>query len=249
MQTTIEPAPAADREHRWLWLWFALLVPATLLAFLKSYFQGVTFSGRALTLLVQAHAALMALWFLMLIGQALLIRTRQYRLHRMVGRSSFVVAPLIVVSVVLAEHEVVSNLPDGVTVAAGQIEVLGLPQVAGFAIVWALAILYRRRTALHARFMMSTAFAMGTAILARILLSWFSWVPGLGELGGVLAVNWAALTLMLLGLIAVDWRLGLKRSPFWVVTILLAAMHIGYWTWGTTEAWRSFLEWFGAMPL
>jgi hypothetical protein len=41
-----------------------------------------------------------------------------------------------------------------------------------------------------------------------------------------------------------DWRMGLKRSPFWVVTALIGVMHIGYWSYGRTEEWLAFCKWF-----
>ena len=49
------------------------------------------------------------------------------------------------------------------------------------------------------RFMVSTVFAMGNAIVFRIMLSWFSWVPGLGaeNIENVAAANGAVLLLML----------------------------------------------------
>jgi hypothetical protein len=83
------------KPYRNVWLYLALLIPATLLAFWKTYSSGVTFSGRSATPVVHVHAALTALWVLMLIGQAWLVRTKRFRLHRWVGRSSFLIAHLV----------------------------------------------------------------------------------------------------------------------------------------------------------
>jgi hypothetical protein len=57
------------------------------------------------------------------------------------------------------------------------------------------------------------------------------------------------LTSLLLVLIAADWRMGLKRSPYWVVTIVLSVMHLGYWTFAKTDGWLSFCQWYAALPL
>jgi hypothetical protein len=99
--------------------------------------------------------------------------------------------------------------------------------------------------------MTSTAFAVSTAIVARIILNWFTWLPGLDpeNLGGILAATWIVQTLLLLALIAMDWRKGIIRSPFWVVTALLGSMHIGYWTYGETSAWFAFVQWFADLTL
>ena len=52
------------------------------------------------------------------------------------------------------------------------------------------------------------------------------------------------LTFLLLVLIAADWRMGVKRSAFWVVTIVLSVMHLGYWTFAKTDGWLAFCQWF-----
>ena len=93
--------------------------------------------------------------------------------------------------------------------------------------------------------MISTAFAIGTAILFRILAAW---VPGLDTLDRVAAANWALLTLLLLVLIAADWRMGVKRSAFWVVTIMISVMHLGYWTFAKTDGWHAFCQWYADLP-
>jgi hypothetical protein len=243
---TAEHPRGAGSPFRKPYIYFALLIPALALAFAKSYFASKTFSGKSLTVLVHVHTALMLLWLVMLIAQALFIRARRFRLHRWVGRSSYVIVPVIIVAAVVATHESLNRSAKGITAEVAQLEVTTWGQLLPFAITWGLAILYRRRTALHVRFMVSTAFAIGTAVVFRILLSW---VPGLDNLDHVAAANWAVLTLLLLALIVADWRMGVKRSPYWVVTVLIALMHIGYWTFATTDGWFAFVQWFADLPL
>jgi len=253
--TTVSTPRGARSPFRNVHVYFALLIPAAVLGFGKSVFGGVTFSGRPLTPVVLVHGALMGLWVLMLIAQAWFIRTKRFRLHRWVGRSSFVVAPIIIVGVLVTEHEnlnhVLNHGSEGAFAEQAQLEVFGVPQILGFAVTWGLAILYRKRTPLHVRFMISTAFGISTAIVFRIILNWFTWLPGLDadSLDGIAAANWIVLTLPLLALIAMDWRMGMKLSPFWVVTALIGIMHIGYWTYGKTDAWLAFCQWFAGLPI
>ena len=58
----------------------------------------------------------------------------------------------------------------------------------------------------------------------------------------------SAATAILLLLIAADWRRGVKRSAFWVVTILLGVMHLGFWTFARTEGWLTFCQWYADLP-
>jgi len=196
----------------------------------------------------------MGLWLLLLTGQAWLIRTRRYAWHRRVGRSTYVVVPLILVMTVLLAHQTLTRKPE-ITTLDARFEIYDLLQVAGFGLAWALALVYRRRTPLHVRFMVSTVLAMGSAILFRIILSWFAWVPGLSvaddpaNIDHAAATNGAVLLLVLSGLIAMDWRLGIKRSPFWLVTVTTLIIHVGFFTFTMSDWWMALVRWFASLPL
>ncbi len=252
--TTPDVAYSVRSPYRNLWIVLALLIPAAVLGFAKSYFQGRTFSGLPVSGLIHVHAALMTLWLAVLEGQARYIRTGRYQWHRWVGRSSTILAPLIVVTTVLVVHQTLNRKPE-ITTLDARFEIYDLMQVVGFGLAWALAMVYRQRTPVHVRFMVSTFFAMANAIVFRILLSWFSWVPGLNvaesidNIDHVAAANGAVLILTLLGLIAMDWRLGIRVSPFWLVTVTLLIIHVGFFTFTKTDGWMAMVRWFADLPL
>jgi hypothetical protein len=251
--TTADVARGARGPYRHLWIALALLVPATFLAFAKSYSKLLTFSGQPMSATVHVHGALMGLWILMLVGQAWFIRARRYAAHRWVGRSSFLIAPLTLIMTVVTVHETLNLKAPNITLLDSRLEIYDLMQVIGFGLSWALAMVYRKRVRLHVRFMVSTAFAFGNAILFRVLLNWFFWVPGmniaedLGNIDNVAAVNGALLVAALLGLIAMDWRLGIRRSPFWLVTGTTVIIHVGFFTFTKTEGWSSIVRWFASI--
>lgn len=74
----------------------------------------------------------MCVWLLILVGQASLIRTRRLRLHRLVGRSSFIIAPLIIATALLAAHEKLNRDPAGITVDVAALNMFAWGQVIGF---------------------------------------------------------------------------------------------------------------------
>jgi hypothetical protein len=243
-----------DRSaYHHVWIILALLIPATLLAFAPTYFNGLTFSQRPVTTLVHLHTALMVLWVLLLISQAWLIRAKQYRIHRWTGRSSFVIVPLIVLVTLMLDRESL-NRKQEVTTLDTRLEIFFWGQVIPFVMAWALALMYRRRTPIHMRYMVSTVFAAGTAIVVRIIINWFAWLPGmdlaenLDNINNIAAANGAVLLLMLLGLIANDWRLGIGQSPFWFVAITTLIVHIGFFTFTKTDWWMSFVLWYAGVP-
>lgn len=252
--TTTDVDRKPRSRHAYLWIALALILPAAALAFVKSYVAGQTFSGLPMNALIHAHAASMVLWILMLAAQAWLIRARRNKLHRRVGRSSFVIAPLILLLTVLVVHGTLDRKPE-ITPLDARFEIYDLMQVVGFGLAWALALVYRRKISLHVRFMVSTAFAFGNAIVFRILMSWFQWVPGLSvaddpdNIFHVAIVNGTLLVLALLALIAMDWRAGIRRSPFWLVTVTTVIIHVGFFTFAKTEEWMALVRWFAGLSL
>jgi hypothetical protein len=239
-------------QFRNVYIGFALVVPVTIFAFWKTYVR--TFFRipgelpESLTPLTHVHAALMFLWLLMLIAQAWFIRTRRFRPHRCVGRSSYVIAPLIILSGLAVLHQAFNRTPpQGVNIQeVFRLDELAFGMVLAFAITWGLAIAFRRQTPLHVRFMISTGFAVATAIIWRVF---YFWVPGCDTDQAALIGNGAVLALLLFILIAVDWQKGVKRSPYWVVTIVQGVAHLGYWTFARTEGYFAFCQWFAELPL
>lgn len=227
-------------------IYFALVIPLAVLAFWKKYFGVLANPPDTVTPLLHVHTVVMSLWLLMLVVQAWFIQTNRFRPHQLLGRSSFVVVPLIVLLTLLLIHEVLNRFPDGVPHERARLNVHGFGITLSFAATWSLAIVYRRNLELHVRFIISTVFAMAPVIVFRIFLHW---VPGFTSTGSALAGSWITLNLMLFVLIAVDWRNGIRRSPYWVVTVLIAVMNVGYWTFTKTEGWLAFCRWYGDLPL
>ena len=224
-------------------LLLAALIPAAILAFYKSVAGGVTFSGLPMTVIVYVHAASMMLWLGMLTTQAWLASTGKLTWHRWLGRTSYILAPAIVLlfGMTITELRAQNNVP--VDVAEAQIEIFNWPVVIAFATCWGLAIVYRRETPIHKRFMISTAFVIGNAIIVRILLSWFGWLPIMSSLDNVILISGGLLLLPLLGLILADHN----PSPFSVPAGFLACIMIGYFTFAQTGPWLNFVNWYSAL--
>ncbi len=105
-------------SFRNVYIYLALLIPVTTLGFWKTYFAILDNLPDKITPLIHVHASLMILWLLVLIAQAWFIRTKRFRPHRWVGRSSYVIAPLIILFGLAAAHKVLNYTPEGVTVEA-----------------------------------------------------------------------------------------------------------------------------------
>ena len=227
-------------------LFFLVLLPATALAFWQGYSAGLTFSGLSVTMTVNLHAASMALWLIMLAVQAWFVNTGRMRWHRLLGKTSYVIAPAIVVLFFLTMFELLGRTALPIEASTARIESFNWGAMTGFAVCWALAIVNRKRTSNHMRYMISTAFVVGNAIVTRILLSWFSWVPGFENLDVVIAVTGTIVAGPLILMIRADHKSGHSPSPYWVPFGFLTFMYAGYYGFGYSDTWVSFVNWFAA---
>ncbi|HWD88627.1 MAG TPA: hypothetical protein VG367_10915 [Mucilaginibacter sp.] len=127
-------------------------------------------------LLHHIHGMLMSGWMLLLIIQPLLIRAGKYKIHRFLGKLSYILAPLVLASmfliVRLAYHEGLLTTPEKNIIP---FTALNIPQLFTFSLFYLLAIIHihKGNTAKHIRYMIGTAIIMVPAGLARILIHYF----------------------------------------------------------------------------
>lgn len=185
------------------------------------------------------HGMLSMAWILMLIAQAYLIRAKKYDLHRLIGKLSYIVMPLFLLSVFYAaktsylntiktkpQAEALANLTMGGTI---DIFLLGL--------IYVLAIIYKKNVGYHLRFMAST----GLIIL----------MPGLGRFIFVfcgIPFPFALIPMILCGVgIGLIWLiidLRNKKSAFpmgvyLIITLIMNAIGIG----SQSAWWQGFAKW------
>lgn len=147
------------------YLFIAVLLIA-FAGFYKTYFGLLPQFGRINTAL-HVHVFLVLLWFAILIAQPFLIRGEKRALHRLIGKVSYVVMPLLVLSIVwLMRLEFIRNTP----VAPGKpdIRLIGLADLIFFVSFYLLAVYYRHKTSYHARYMAITVLPFINPSLGRL---------------------------------------------------------------------------------
>jgi hypothetical protein len=156
------------------------------------------------------YGMLMMGWLLMLFLQPILIRANKMKWHRRVGRLSYILVPLVLVSIylVVARGYHTSLESDGKFIAVSFLALV-VPIFFSFALLYALAIIYLNKPALHMRFMASTAFVFIAPGMDRALLYYFQ-LPGFDIRSVVILSNIAAVTIF-------DSVKTRKLSPFIVV--------------------------------
>lgn len=218
--------------------WFAALFVLSILGFWPSYFSPT--ATRA-TFGQHFHAVAMLIWVAMLIMQPWLIRTRRRNVHRLIGRASLFLAPVLVFSALVAVEDNLARQPQPYPPIALSFFWLGLASALLFAVLYTLAIIKRREMQLHARYMAATGLVFIVPGLGRLLTR-------IGEATGLAFLNfqvalWAP---VLVGAVMIlhDSRKGRVRLPWVLATVSWAGAVAGFYLLPRYAWFTSFADWY-----
>jgi hypothetical protein len=220
---------------------FALLLVA-FVAFWPTYVSVPLGSSSGYT---HAHAVTATLWMLVLIAQPMLIKLRRLPLHRAVGRTTYVIAPLVVLSILLLANHRIRYAPTAAYPIQAYILYLQLSLAAMFAALYALGVRHRRRTRVHARLMVCTALTLVDPIAIRVLF-WIDATPSWNY-------QWLTFGLTDALLLALAWAD--RRHPegrrllLWVLAAFVATQLPALLGFTGSAAWQAFARWYAALPL
>ena len=222
--------------------WFAGLSGAALLAFWPMYLSKLPQADRYTHL----HAIVMTLWLGLLIVQPLLVRGGRRRLHRAIGAASYVLVPVIIAATLALTHFRARSMDEATLRAEGRFFYLPLAAAALFALAWALAMIWRRTPALHARFMVCTGLTLIDPVVSRIAFFYF---PPLANPLHYQALGYGLTDLVLLVLIARDGGQRQGRAALAAMLAVFASVHVLWFTAAQTPGWLAFVRWFRGLPL
>ncbi|MET0582497.1 MAG: hypothetical protein ABWZ08_11080 [Pseudoxanthomonas sp.] len=232
----------ASRPGMWgvrAWPWVLLLLGLAVLGFWKPYFSRLS----AAQGMAHLHALSMVAWMAMLIAQPLFIRSRKLAWHRVVGKASYAVVPIIVASALVLAQLRIGQAPPETLPVQQFILYLGVSTSLLFALIWGLGIAYRRDPALHARYMAGTALTLIDPSLARVLIFWIPSVPP----PFYQFITFGLVYAFLLVLIALDRKSPRGRSALWVLLGLFVALHASIMLVPRTAAWQQLAGWYAGL--
>ena len=189
------------------------------------------------------HVATMLLWIGMLIAQAFLIRSNKRHLHKVIGKLSYLLFPILVVSLLLLSHSQITVHEYGISYSRLYILFLQLSLLSIFMIAYGLAIVNRHTPARHARYMISAALTMIDPAVARIPIdlpeipfSYQVWTFGLTDI-------------ILIVLIFMERNQNKGREVFPIMLAIFLLFQTLNLTSTRTFIWENFSMWFANLPL
>lgn len=158
-----------------LWIIIGIILLSVLVhvGFFKTYIRHFPqFDG--FTIAQHFHGMMMMGWLLMLLVQPILILNKKNKLHRQIGVLSYILAPLLLLSIYLVmktryDIYLEQGRPSNAVLAWLS---LNFRLMVFFAVLYFLAMYYRHIPALHLRFMCSTALLLIGPGLVRLLISY-----------------------------------------------------------------------------
>jgi hypothetical protein len=176
--------------------WFLLFILLIIAGFYKSYFA-VIFQPHPT--LIHLHFAAMIIWTAMLIVQPFLIRNKKLGWHRAIGKFSYFFFPaMILVNYLMFRYSYFRGLNDTLAESAKAAVPMTHDQVlqkAAFlssivayylfflVLFYCLAIYNRKRSPIHARYMVATSLTLLGPTVDRIIYYWFGQETFPGHIG------------------------------------------------------------------
>lgn len=155
----------------WLAWALLLLIPITFFGFYPTYFGKL---GGSIPPIYHIHSGMMLLWLSMSVAQPFLIKFNKIRYHKTIGKASYVLMPLIIVSgyfiLRFSYHRALSGEavgPEGyyaedlpLHIKAAEFVVIGSVYWVWLMVYYSLGIFFRKKLVAHATFMLAAALTI-----------------------------------------------------------------------------------------
>ncbi len=193
-----------------------ILVLLSIIGFYKTYFGQIpdfnesftAISHSGITIFHHLHVVLASLWVLFLICQPLLIRHGKFKIHKTIGKISYVIFPLLILSFIPLILSILKSDFPGRSYGPISNSIL-------LVLFYSLAVYNRKRTPKHMRYMIGTAFAFLGPTLGRIGNLILGLQPKIAD-GSVYVIVY----LILIGLIFLDRKQGKNYKPYVVILVV-----------------------------
>ena len=239
---TSAPLPNKSRKESGitnrLIYFFIFLLLVSFAGFYKTYlikfpnFEGFTWAHHF-------HGVIMLTWILMLIAQPIFIRTKNFRLHRIVGKASYFIFPLLLLSFFLvARAAYLKNIKiENETEALAAMGFSGIPDMFYISILYGLGIYYKKKSSFHLRFFASIGLMIMGPGMGRFLIAVCGFAPMVAMPAMILSIAGITLLWMITDIIN-------KRSAF-PMAVFLGIIAITFVIGPNSHSawWQTFARW------
>jgi len=223
-----------EQSYKNVGYFFIIILAIVIWGFFRTYF-GLFPSFNGITTVQHFHGIMMLAWFAMLIIQPFLIRYKKMELHRAIGKFSYVLVPFILWSIFLVMRggylRMAPVIPHEQNVGG---LALNLPDIFAFGALYILAIVNKKNTAYHMRYIIGTSLLLIGPGIGRAFIIY-------GGMAFPTAIQYTmALTEAVCGtLIIYDIVKKQPYKPYIITMLILIAMHL-CWQFQMAGWWQVF---------
>lgn len=193
-----------EKGYKNLGILLLVLIPITIIGFSKTYLGQFPNFEKDPGVAIHFHFIISALWIALFIAQPLLIKAKKYHYHRLLGKLSYVLFVLILISFIpIYMKQIKYNyLPLTILTASGIISVI---------LFYALAIYHKKKVQLHMRYMIVLTLIFTFPAIGRIFIHWFDF-----SFMQNMIVGFSLKSVLLIGLSIKDKRNNKNYIPYLV---------------------------------
>ncbi len=205
-----------EKSYKYLGYFLLLLIPLILAGFYKTYIGQFPNFKDNIDLFIHVHAIIASVWILMLIVQPFLILKKKYLIHRAIGKFSYIIFPLLILSFIPQIMKTVNH---------GNIKNLFFPLADSTLLIvfYALAIYHKRSTAKHMRYMIALSLVFLGPTFGRIGPIWLGWSELLTQ-----NVQYAIIYGILIGLVIYDKNHQKNYTPYLIAVSFYVIHQVAY---------------------
>ncbi|WP_420320381.1 hypothetical protein [Flagellimonas sp.] len=191
-----------EKGYKNLGILLLLLIPITIIGFLKTYLGEFPNFEKDPGPAIHFHFTVSAIWIILFIAQPLLIKTKKHQYHRLLGRFSYVLFILILISFIPIYLKQIQYdyLP---------LTILTTSDIISVVLFYGLAIYHKKKVTVHMRFMIVLTLVFIFPAVGRIFIHWwgFSFMQNM-------TAGFVLKSILLLGLIIKDRSNSKNYMPY-----------------------------------
>ncbi|WP_075350809.1 hypothetical protein [Algoriphagus marinus] len=219
------------------------LIVLAILGFWPTYFSKF-FDGTAdFNFYFHFHFALSSLWIALLIVQPILIKKKKLSIHRQIGKLSFAILPLFLISVILLKHYLIGG---EVTEGSGASMWFLFKNIIIIGVMYIIAMANRRNVQIHARAMIATGIVFIEPTLGRFII--ITLLPEIDFMIG-LGITFLIMYIPIISLIIIERKQTSGRWVFPFFLILLLVFHGLFFFQVSFPLLDSIANWFVRLPI
>lgn len=235
------PLRVMEAGYKYISYFFGLVAAVTYLGFYEKYF-GLIPDFPGVGHIHHLHAISLSIWLTILIIQPVLIIRKYTRIHRLIGKFSYVLVPFMLLTMILVYHHqylrlLSSNSPESESLA---FVFSPMTDAIPFLIFYVLGIAHRRDTAKHMRYMISTGIVIGGPGLGRVFMHFMDM-----DIFTAIAFMSLITLIVFVALIIYDRIKGKKFTinPFTIALIIWLVPNTLITFFPSTDLWQSIAKW------